>query len=342
MSIVPSRFKSQESKSLSRLYKRFRIVCLPDTTGAKNNKSSPPIYIGRPPYLFIIALDFALREALSGREEELGFHLKKRRSRRVGPICITDLDFADDIALISEQIEQAQNMLNRVEASAANVGLLANAKKTKVMAFNQKQDVEIKTSDGTKLEVIDEFTYLGSLMSSSMADIKRRIALAWTASNKMYKIWKSSLSRNFKERLFVSTVESVLLYGCEAWTLSEKLERKINGSYTRLLRAALGYSWRDKITNETLYGDLPQVSVKIKTRRLKLAGHIHRHTEEAANKLLMWTPPYGKKKRGRPSRTYVQQLEDDTGMKRDELGTAMDNRELWRIIAGRSSTLRRE
>ena len=204
------------------------------------------------PYLFIIALDFALREALSGREEELGFHLKKRRSRRVGPICITDLDFADDIALISEQIEQALNMLNRVETFAANVGLLANAKKTKVMAFNQKEDVEIKTSDGTKLEVIDEFTYLGSLMSSSIADIKRRIALAWTACNKMYKIWKSSLSTNFKERLFISTVESVVLHSCEAWTLSEKLERKINGSYTRLLRAALGYSWKDKVTNETL------------------------------------------------------------------------------------------
>ena len=56
------------------------------------------------PYLFIIALDYALRKALDGKEEKRGSHIKKRQSRRVIPICITDLDFADDIALISEQI----------------------------------------------------------------------------------------------------------------------------------------------------------------------------------------------------------------------------------------------
>ena len=60
----------------------------------------------------------------------LGFHIKKRQSRRVGPVCLTDLDFADDIALISEQIEQAQQLLNKVESEAAGVGLMANAKKT--------------------------------------------------------------------------------------------------------------------------------------------------------------------------------------------------------------------
>ena len=116
------------------------------------------------PYLFIIALDYALREALSGKEEELGFHLKERQSRRVGPICLMDLDFADDIALVSHEIVQAQQMLTRVETSAANVGLLANAKKTKVMSYNQPTEVKIKTKDGSILEVVDEFTYLGSLV----------------------------------------------------------------------------------------------------------------------------------------------------------------------------------
>ena len=210
------------------------------------------------------------------------------------------------------------------------------------MAFNQNQEVKIKTSDGTQLEVIDEFTYLGALVSSTIADIKRRIALAWTASNKMHKIWRSPLSRKFKLRLFTSTVESVLLYGCEAWTLTEKLERKIDGCYTRLLRASLGYTWKDKITNEILYGEIPKVTSKIRTRRLKLAGHIYRHPEEAAKELLMWTPLYGRRKKGRPTRTYVQQLEEDTGMNSCEMGTAMENREVWRNIAGRSSTLRHE
>ena len=117
------------------------------------------------PYLFIIALDYAMRKAIDGKEEELGFRLKKRQSRRVGPICITDLDFADDIALISEDIEQAQKMLERVESEAAGVRLMANAKKTKIMSYNQPVEPLIRTSDGSTLEVVYDFTYRGSLVS---------------------------------------------------------------------------------------------------------------------------------------------------------------------------------
>ena len=289
-------------------------------------------------YLFIIALDYALREALSGKEEELGFHLKERQSRRVGPICLTDLDFADDIALVSHEIDQAQQMLTRVETSAANVGLLANAKKTKVMSYNQPTEVKIKTKDGSILEVVDEFTYLGSLVSSSFSDIKRRIALAWTACNKLHKIWHSTLSREFKVRLFTSTVESILLYGCEAWTLTTKLQKKLDGCYTRLLRSALGFSWKDKIKNDILYDNLPKVTDKVRAHRLKLAGHVRRHPEEAAYELVWWTPQHGNRKRGRPARTFVQQLEEDTELEAREIDVIMQDRTRWKSMVGRCIT----
>ena len=81
------------------------------------------------PYLFIIVLDYTLRKAIDGREEELSFCLKKHQSRRVGPEILTDLDFADDIALLSEQIQQAQNLLNNVEVQCGKIGLKINAKK---------------------------------------------------------------------------------------------------------------------------------------------------------------------------------------------------------------------
>jgi len=79
------------------------------------------------PYLFAIVLDYVMRKAIDGREEELGFHLVKRKSRRVGPVTITDTDFADDIALISELMSQAQELLSRVEVEAAKVGLHCNS-----------------------------------------------------------------------------------------------------------------------------------------------------------------------------------------------------------------------
>ena len=159
----------------------------------------------------------------------------------------------------------------------------------------------------------------------------------------MYRIWRSSLSTEFKLRLFASTVESVLLYGCEAWTLDDNLAKKIDGCYTRLLRAVLGYSWKDKITNEMLYGEIPKVTDKIRTRRLRLAGHIQRHPEEAAHNLLFWNPLQARRKRGRPTRTYLQQLQDDTGLEAHELRTVMDDRYEWRIMIGRNvHTFRRE
>ena len=84
------------------------------------------------PYLFAIVLDFAMRKALEGRED-LGFELTKRWSRRRPPMTITALDFADDIALISEEIAEAQEMLNRVEIETLRIGLHLNEKKTEIM-----------------------------------------------------------------------------------------------------------------------------------------------------------------------------------------------------------------
>ena len=81
------------------------------------------------PFLFIIALDHALRKAIGGREEELGFTLVPRKSRRVPPVTVTDLDFADDIALVSNTIEQAQDLLLSVEEECLKVGLQLNTKK---------------------------------------------------------------------------------------------------------------------------------------------------------------------------------------------------------------------
>ena len=67
------------------------------------------------PYLFAIVLDYAMRETVRDKENELGFEIERRKSRRHPAVSITDLDFADDIALLSENTEQAQQLLTRLE-----------------------------------------------------------------------------------------------------------------------------------------------------------------------------------------------------------------------------------
>ena len=71
------------------------------------------------PYIFAIVLDYAMRRAIDGREEELGFKVDRRRSRRHHPVVIADRDFADDIGITTEEIHQTQEMLASVELEAA-------------------------------------------------------------------------------------------------------------------------------------------------------------------------------------------------------------------------------
>ena len=65
------------------------------------------------PYIFIIVLDYVMRVALGNDEANLGFTISQRRSRRQPAEILADLDFADDIALMSDTISQAQELLTR-------------------------------------------------------------------------------------------------------------------------------------------------------------------------------------------------------------------------------------
>jgi exonuclease III len=283
------------------------------------------------PFLFIIVLDYALRRAIDGREEELGFTLTPRRSRRHPKEALTDLDFADDIALLSDAVKQAQELLLRVEEECAYVGLGLNGPKTKYLKYNIDDNTPLRTSDGTVLECKDDFKYLGSWVDSTEKDIAVRKALAWYALNGMIRIWKSNMQMGLKKRFFVACIESILLYGCEAWAMTVKLEKSLNGTYTRMLRKALNIHWSSHTRNEELYGDLPAVSDKIASRRLQLAGHCYRHPELSAQQLVLWEPKHGHRNRGRPKTTFVDTLRRDTGTTvASEIGTMMADRECWR------------
>ena len=153
----------------------------------------------------------------------------------------------------------------------------STAKKTKGLPLNTENPTPLHTLDGMELEWVEDFKYLGSWVESTEKDISIRKALAWQALNKMNTIWKPDMSRDLKLRFFIATIESILLYGCETWTLNETLEKQLNGTYTRMLRKALNIHWSSHTTNEVLYGELPRVSDKVASRRLQLAGHCHRH-----------------------------------------------------------------
>ena len=206
------------------------------------------------PYLFIICLDYVLRTSID-KIRENGFQLTKRRSKRYPAKTITDADYADDLALLANTPNQAETLLHSLERAAAGIGLHVNANKTEYMCYNQTGN--IATLDGASLKLVDKFTYLGSSVSSTEKDIDTRLTKAWTAIDRLSIIWKSDLTDKMKRSFFQAAVVSILLYGCTTWTLTKRLERRLDGNYTRMLRAVLNKSWRQHPTRLQLMDTCP-------------------------------------------------------------------------------------
>ena len=143
-----------------------------------------------------------------------------------------------------------------------------------------------------ELKLVDKFTYLGSSVSSTEADIDTRLTKAWTAIDRLSVIWKSDLTDKMKRSFFQAAVVSILLYGCITWTLTKRIEKKIDGNYTRMLRAVLNKSWRQHPTKSQLYGHLPPITKTIKVRRTTHAGHCWRSSDALISDVLLWTPSY--------------------------------------------------
>ena len=193
------------------------------------------------------------------------------------------------------------------------------------MCFNQTDDISIQGSRSLKL--VDKFTYLGSSVSSTEADIDTRLTKAWTAIDKLSVIWKPDLTDKMKRSFFQAAVVSILLYGCTTWTLTKRIEKKRDGKYTRMLWAILNKSWRQHPTKPQLYGHLHPITKTIEVRRTRHAGHRWRSRDELISDVLLWTPSYGRTKSGRPAWTYIEQLFEDTGCSSEDLSETMNDRE---------------
>ena len=227
---------------------------------------------------------------------ENGFELTNKRSKRYPSKRITDANYADDLALQANTPNKAETLLHSLERAAAGIGLHVNAHKTEYMCYNQTGN--ITTLGGASLKLVDKFTYLGSSVSSTENDIDTRRTKAWTAINRLSIIWKSDLTDKRKCSFFQAAVVSILLYGCTTWTLTKRLEKKLDGNYTKMLQAILNKSWRQHPTRHQLYGHLPPIMKTIQARRARHAGHCWRSKDELVSDELLWTPTYGLAKAG--------------------------------------------
>jgi len=277
------------------------------------------------PFLFIIVLDYVLRISVDLSNDK-GIKIRAPLRRRNRGLFLTDLDFADDLALVSETISNLEDLLHSLETSASQVGLYCNEGKTEFISSTGNV-LPLTSLNGVNIKLVNDFKYLGSHINNSENDFRIRKGLAWKACNKLNKIWHSNLSNALKLQTFKSLVEPILLYGSETWTMTKTMLKSLDGCYTNLLKRVQNLDWRNHPTLNEIYHGLPRISSVLTSRMLSFSGHCFRAKREIISDVLLWCPAGPKRSR---KRTFLDILKRETGLEIEELGTAMADREQWR------------
>ena len=263
------------------------------------------------PTLFNVCMDWVLGRSVEGSS----------CGTSIGNFKLTDLDFADDAVIFAETLEVLELALEALHEETKPLGLKVSWTKTKIQDFGNLlgPDTQSVHVCGEDIEVVESFTYLGSAVHNTMescGEVNRRLGMAYGVMDSLNKsIWRCRyLSRRTKVRVFKSLVLPVFLYGSETWTLSKALKRRINAFGTRCLRRVMGYTWRDRVSNEVLLRetDSRYLVRQIQERQLRLYGHVARlpaddpaHGVIAAANNPEWRRPVG-----RPRLAWLKQVDE--------------------------------
>ena len=155
-------------------------------------------------------------------------------------------------------------------------------------------------------------------------EVKNRIGMATAAMTKLNVIWKSYIGFEVKVKLYKSLITSILLYGCEAWTLTSDLEKRICTFENKSYRKMLQISYRDHRTNmdvleevEARAGRQEPLLSTVKRRKLSWFGHTVRH--DSLCKTVLQGTVEGQRKRGRPKKKWMDNITEWTGQPLYEL-----------------------
>ena len=257
------------------------------------------------PLLFLLTIDWIMKTTVTNTRNGIQWTLTEQ---------LDDLDFADDIALLSNTRNQMQDKLNTLNQRSQQLGLNIHKGKTKILRIDQANDNSISLGE-IPLQEVESYTYLGSNVDKEGGtdrDVKIRIQKARGAFIALGNIWKSKeIKSRTKIRIFNSNVKAVLLYGSETWRTTKTIAHKLQTFINWCLRRIEGIRWYDRVTNEELMERTRQIPVneQVKKRRWRWIGHTLRKPEgNITRRVLAWNPQ-GQRKKGRPRNTWRRDLE---------------------------------
>jgi hypothetical protein len=261
------------------------------------------------------------------------------------------LGYADDIDIIGIDRRAVEEAFGPFKREAARLGLIINSAKTKYMVAGRERGSptgvgNLVDLEGERFEVVDEFIYLGTLVTRDndvSREVKRRVAAANRAFYGLRSQLKSrSLHTRTKLSLYRTLILPVALYGHESWTLKEADRRMLGVFERKVLRSILGGKCENGVWRRRMNHELYQVYTHAKITeviqhgRLQWAGHVARMPEERAAKVIFSREPgRGRRLRGRPRTRWLCAVEEDArsaGVRGDWRTAAQDRRNWSSII----------
>ena len=279
------------------------------------------------PIIFLMVLDGVMRKVTS-RPRGLQWGITGR---------LEDIDFADDLCLLSQRMDDMKEKLEELNEEGKKVGLKINYEKTKEIRLNTRNHQQLVVN-GKIIEEVDYFKYLGSVVSKSGGtdeDVTGRIKKAKGAFAQLAPVWRSNqLRRSTKLSIFETNVKSVLLYACQTWKVTKSISRKLQIFINKCLRRIFDIRWPEKITNEELWKRANQGPINdiIKKRKYGWLGHTLRRPDNVSCQALEWNPQ-GNRRRGRPKITWKRSVEkeiSEEGKSWREIKQMAKNRVRWR------------
>ena len=240
--------------------------------------------------------------------KDYSFKLAKKRSRRYPAQIITNTDYAEEIALLTNTL--AETRIHGLKR-AADMGLHVNEDKTEYMCFNEIGDSFFLSF------FINIFPFYSSYFCSFICFLFS------------YFVTSTFSLVIFSRRCFFSKRRSCRYGYLDArhrrWV--NILRKKLDSNYARMLRAVLNKYWMQQPTKQQLYCYPPPITKTIPVRRTRHEGHCWRRKHDLINGILLWTPLHRQTKAGRPAGTYIHKFSADTRYSLEDLLRAMDNRD---------------
>ena len=285
------------------------------------------------PIIFNLYIEEAIRQVKEG--PQIGVKIQGEK--------IAMIRFADDIAILAENGKNLQDTLYHMKEVMSEFSMKINKKKTKVMKcakLDDKRKMNVQL-EGVRLDEVEEFCYLGSIIKKdnrSKRDIKSRIAQAKKAFAEKRNLLTSTIEISIRKRFLKTYVWSVALYGCETWTIGKEEKRRIEAFEMWCYRRMLKVSWTEKTTNEEILNRVQETRSIWKTltrRRDRMIGHILRHG--GLTQMVVEGRAEGKRTRGRPRQTYINQIVEDVGVNTfKEMKELAQDRPRWRAVSNQS------